>query len=75
MREVRRVTSKRLLRHMTKSPGTDMASRMAGQMVGHILKNRKSTESLKNRFWPRNLKSCRVADSARNDDIWPEMGS
>ena len=25
----------------------------SGQMAGHILKNRKSTKSLKNRFWPK----------------------
>ena len=24
-----------------------------GHMIGHILKNRKSTKSLKNRFWPK----------------------
>ena len=45
------------------------------QIIGHILKNKKSIKSLKNRFWPKIQILVESPDIGRNDDLWPKIRS
>ena len=42
-------------------------------MASHLAKSQKSQKSQKNSILAENSNSCRMADSGRIDDIWPEI--
>ena len=45
----------------------------SGEMQIHLMQSQKSQKSTKTAILAKNLKSCRMADIGRNDDIWLEM--